>query len=72
MPRALASFHRQSGLAVVPVACDYLLPERGQLGRPTPGSILLSLWPEAGSLLLTSFAIREHLGLVAYRLKGWS
>jgi uncharacterized SAM-binding protein YcdF (DUF218 family) len=72
MPRALASFHRQSDLAVVPVACDYLLPERGQLGSPTPGSILLALWPDAGSLLLSSFAIREHLGLVAYRLKGWS
>jgi uncharacterized SAM-binding protein YcdF (DUF218 family) len=72
MPRALASFRRQSGLKVVPVACDYLLPARDQLGTPTAGSVLLSLWPDAGSLLLSSLAIKEHLGLLVYRLKGWS
>jgi uncharacterized SAM-binding protein YcdF (DUF218 family) len=72
MPRALASFRRQSGLQVVPVACDYLLPARDQLGTPTAGSVLLSLWPDAGSLLLSSLAIKEHLGLLVYRLKGWS
>ncbi len=72
MPRALASFRRQSGLKVIPVPCDYLLPARDQLGSPSPGSVLLSLWPDAGSLLLTSQAIKEHLGLIAYRLRGWS
>ncbi|MCP9840506.1 YdcF family protein [Synechococcus sp. J7-Johnson] len=72
MPRALASFRRQSGLKVVPVACDYLLPARDQLGTPTAGSVLLSLWPDAGSLLLSSLAVKEHLGLLVYRLKGWS
>ncbi|CAK6688432.1 YdcF family protein [Synechococcus sp. BA-124 BA4] len=72
MPRALASFRRQSGFEVVPVACDYLLPARDQLGTPTVGSVMLSLWPDAGSLLLSSLAIKEHLGLLVYQLRGWS
>ncbi len=72
MPRALATMRRGTSLTVVPVATDYLLPARGSLGTPTPGSVLLALLPDAGSLLLSTLAIKEHLGLLVYRLKGWS
>jgi hypothetical protein len=30
------------------------------------------LLPEAGALQLTTQAIKEHLGLLVYRLRGWS
>jgi len=72
MPRSLATFHRRTALEVIPVACDYLLPARTQLGAATPGSLLGSLLPDAGSLQLSTLVIKEHLGLLVYRLKGWS
>ena len=72
MPRSLATFRQRSGLQVIPVACDYQLPSRERYGRPTAGSVLLSVAPNAEALHLSSVALKEHLGLVLYRLKGWS
>jgi uncharacterized SAM-binding protein YcdF (DUF218 family) len=72
MPRSLASFQQRSGLEVVPVACDYQLPSRANYGEPTAGSVLKSLLPDAEFLYLSTVALKEHIGLAAYRLKGWS
>jgi uncharacterized SAM-binding protein YcdF (DUF218 family) len=72
MPRSLATFRQRSGLTVIPVACDYQLPTRALFGRPTPGSVFLGLMPDAQALSLSSIALKEHLGLAIYRLKGWS
>jgi uncharacterized SAM-binding protein YcdF (DUF218 family) len=72
MPRSLATFRQRSGLSVIPVACDYQLPTRALFGRPTPGSVFLGLMPDAQALSLSSIALKEHLGLAIYRLKGWS
>jgi uncharacterized SAM-binding protein YcdF (DUF218 family) len=72
MPRSLATFRQRSGLSVIPVACDYQLPTRALFGRPTPGSVFLGLMPDAQALHLSSIALKEHLGLAIYRLKGWS
>jgi uncharacterized SAM-binding protein YcdF (DUF218 family) len=72
MPRSLATFRQRSGLTVIPVACDYQLPTRALFGRPTPGSVLKGLAPDAEYLYLSSIALKEHLGLAIYRLKGWS
>ncbi|MFZ4804351.1 MAG: YdcF family protein [Synechococcus lacustris] len=72
MPRALASFKRSSGLTVIPVACDYQLPSRANYGQPTIGNTVKSLLPDAEALALSSVALKEHLGLLTYRLRGWS
>jgi uncharacterized SAM-binding protein YcdF (DUF218 family) len=72
MPRSLASFQRRSGLTVIPVACDYQLPDRAHFGRLSLGSAIQDLLPEAGALALSTVALKEHVGLLAYRLKGWS
>ena len=72
MPRSLATFRRRSGLTVIPVACDYQLPSRAAYGQTTAGSVLKSLLPEAEALNLSSVALKEHLGLAIYRLRGWS
>jgi uncharacterized SAM-binding protein YcdF (DUF218 family) len=73
MPRALASFRRLAGpLEVVPVACDYQLPDRASQGAITPASLLEDLLPDAGDLQLATVALKEHLGLLVYRLRGWS
>jgi uncharacterized SAM-binding protein YcdF (DUF218 family) len=72
MPRSPATFRQRSGLTVVPVACDYQLPDRAHYGQPTAGNTLKSLLPEAEALYLTSLALKEHLGLAIYRVRGWS
>ena len=72
MPRSLATFQRRSGLTVVPVACDYQLPDRAHYGKPTLGNTLKSLVPDAEALYLSTLALKEHLGLAIYRLRGWS
>ena len=72
MYRSLATFRQRNGLQVIPVACDYQLPNRSRYGRPTAGSLLLGLAPNAEALHLSSLALKEHLGLALYRLKGWS
>jgi len=72
MPRSLATFRQSSGLSVIPVACDYQLPNRAAYGTPTAGSVIKSLLPDAEALHLSTIALKEHLGLAIYRLKGWS
>ena len=72
MPRSLATFRRRSKLEVIPVTCDFLLPGRQHHGKPTPGSVVQDLLPDAGALYLSSVALKEHLGLALYRLKGWA
>lgn len=72
LPRALASFQRLTPLRIIPVACDYQLPDRSLYGRPTPASLLLSLLPNANALAISTASLKEHLGLLIYRLRGWA
>lgn len=72
MPRSLATFRQRTSVDVIPVACDYQLPSRALYGTPTAGSVLRSMLPDAEALHLSSIALKEHLGLVIYRLRGWS
>ena len=64
MPRALAVF-RQAGLQATPLATDrrakYPLYES-----------LLDLLPDARALEKTTTAIKEWIGLAAYRVRGWA
>ncbi|MEN9767698.1 MAG: hypothetical protein RLZZ32_1658, partial [Cyanobacteriota bacterium] len=39
---------------------------------PTAGSVLLGMAPDAQALQLSSLALKEHLGLMLYKLRGWS
>lgn len=72
LPRSVASFRRLSQLEIVPVACDFRLPARSLMGRPTAASLALDLLPDAEALQQSSVALKEHLGLLVYRLRGWS
>lgn len=69
LPRSLESFERRSGLEVIPVACDFQLPERAQFGAPTAASLVMDLLPSADALELSTVAVKEHLGSLAYRLR---
>lgn len=72
MPRSLASFRQRSGLTVIPVPCDYQLPSRAHYGQPSIGNTIKGLLPDAEALYLSSVALKEHLGLAIYQLRGWS
>jgi len=72
LPRSLATLrHAAPDVRIIPVACDFQLPDRQSFGTPTLAGSLLSLLPSAEALVLTTTAMREHLGLLAYRLRGW-
>lgn len=72
LPRSLATLRRAApDLRIIPVACDFQLPERRSFGTPTLASTLVGVLPSAEALVLTTSAMREHLGLLAYRLRGW-
>jgi uncharacterized SAM-binding protein YcdF (DUF218 family) len=64
MPRAAAAF-RKAGFVVVPAPADFLT---GWAAFDVP----LSWWPNARSMTRSDLAIREWLGLLAYRLCGWA
>ena len=64
MPRALAAF-RQTGMAVEPAPTDII---HGSIKDPFPLSVL----PDSESLDRTTKALKEWLGLIVYRWRGWA
>jgi uncharacterized SAM-binding protein YcdF (DUF218 family) len=64
MPRASATF-RRTGLTVFPVPTDFITGGEDQ-------GWALSLLPSAGALTDSAGAIKEWLGIAAYRVRGWS
>ena len=67
MPRAEATFRRVE-LTVIPAATDYL-PRSLRLSR---ASGLLWFIPTVGGLSVSSRSLREYLGLLVYRARGWA
>lgn len=71
MPRALQIFLRQ-GIEAIPAPTDFLVTEL-ELEEPkvSPQATLLSLLPTADQLDKTTRVIKEYIGTVVYRLRGW-
>ncbi len=67
MPRALAVF-QSLGVDAIPAVTDIMV---AQYDVPDTHPVVLDWLPNAQSLLLTTLAIREHLGMWAYRWLGW-
>jgi uncharacterized SAM-binding protein YcdF (DUF218 family) len=64
MPRSVAIF-RQEGMQVTPVATDYLTG----WGQP---ELVFQLLPDAEALARSKIALREWMGLIVYRIRGWA
>lgn len=63
MPRALSTF-KKVGFEVIPAPADF----RTGWGEPEP----VARWiPAADSLALSDLALKEWLGRLVYRLRGW-
>jgi len=63
MPRALATF-RTLGITAIPSPTDYLEVDRKNFE-------IKDFLPNIDALGDTSLAVREYLGIMAYRWRGW-
>ena len=71
MPRSMAIF-KHLGIDTIAAPTDYHISQ-SELDQPNSQteSIILSFFPTDGDLATTTQALREYLGLLVYKLKGW-
>lgn len=71
MPRSLQIFRRQ-GIEAIPAPTDFLVTQQ-EIAEPNSSfqATLLSLLPDADRLDKTTRALKEYIGMVVYRLRGW-
>ena len=71
MPRSVLIFHRQ-GIEIIPAPTDFLISKQKlQENSHSLESKVISFFPNADSLHNTTKAIKEYIGTVVYRLRGW-
>jgi len=70
MPRSLAIF-KKINIAAIPAPTDFIASSDFQYLNNTPQATLLNLLPEAERLHQFTRALKEYVGLVVYRLRGW-
>jgi len=71
MPRSLLIFKRQ-GIAAIPAPTDFLVTANDlQAQHGTLQATVLNLLPDADQLQQSTRALKEYLGIVVYRLRGW-
>ena len=72
MPRAVGVFKRL-GIEVIPAPTGYI-STRGNVNMSLgndPANFLISLLPSADNLKTTTRMIKEYIGILIYRLRGW-
>jgi uncharacterized SAM-binding protein YcdF (DUF218 family) len=71
MPRSLAIFKHQN-IETIPAPTDFLVTkgEIESIGK-TPKSAILNLLPDSRYLEHFTLALKEYIGMVVYRLRGW-
>lgn len=71
MPRAVGLFEKL-GIEVIPIPVDYSVT-RAELssGQQDWLGKVLGFLPSSGNLSATTNAIKEYIGMVIYRLRGW-
>lgn len=71
MPRSIAIFRRQN-IDAIPAPTDFLISDRNLIEyRHSSKSRILHLIPRSESLDRTTQALKEYIGILIYRLKGW-
>jgi uncharacterized SAM-binding protein YcdF (DUF218 family) len=71
MPRSLLIFQKQN-IDVIPAPTDFLVSS-GELEEltSTPKSAILNLIPDTNNIDKFTSALKEYIGIVVYRLRGW-
>lgn len=71
MPRSLLIFKHQ-GIAAIPAPTDFLVSNNQlQALSSSPQATLLNLLPDSDRLEHFTRALKEYVGLLVYRLRGW-
>ena len=71
MPRSVAIF-RKLGIEVIPAPTDYLVTKEDFEGvNATLQARLIALFPDAVALDQFTVAMKEYVGFLFYRLRGW-
>jgi uncharacterized SAM-binding protein YcdF (DUF218 family) len=71
MPRSLRIF-QHLGIDAIPAPTDFLVTQQElEESNSSPQATILSLVPDTDRLDLTTQALKEYLGMVVYRLRGW-
>jgi len=69
LPRSLAIFKRQ-GIDAIPAPTDFITIEQDSEEVTWQGA-LLDFLPDVGRLADSTRALREYIGIIIYRLRGW-
>ena len=72
MPRSVAIFQRQ-GFEVIPAPVDFLATweEEGRTAEVGVDGWLLKVFPNSERLEYSTRALREYIGMLVYRMRGW-
>ena len=72
MPRAFAVY-KKLGLDVVPAPTDYTVTKGdwSRLWEPNLATQFFNFFPSVGNLSATTNAIKEYLGIMVYKFRGW-
>lgn len=72
MPRSVGLFEKQ-GIKVIPAPADFNVPdyEWEDLWHGSAASQIINFLPNAGSLSQTTSSLKEYIGLLVYKLRGW-
>jgi uncharacterized SAM-binding protein YcdF (DUF218 family) len=70
MPRSMLIFNKQ-GIQASPAPTDFLISDRS---TKTTGwqDVVIDIFPDAEQLYLSTRALKEYIGILIYRLKGWA
>ncbi len=72
MPRSLLIFNRL-GIDVIPTPTDFIITESDMKDLVgTPKAAILSFLPDVENLNQVTSALREYVGIIVYRLRGWA
>jgi uncharacterized SAM-binding protein YcdF (DUF218 family) len=71
MPRSMALFRAQ-GIDPIPAPTDFTVTSAGWAElTSSPSAFMVNLLPNASSLSLTTNVLKEYIGMLAYKLRGW-
>ncbi|MFW6296049.1 MAG: YdcF family protein [Halothece sp.] len=71
MPRSLKIFQKQ-GIDAIPAPTDFRVSQQDlQEINNTPEAMILNILPDSDRLATTTKVIKEYIGTVVYRLRGW-
>lgn len=70
MPRSMMIFQRL-GIDPIPAPTDFLIDDRKTTAQSWQ-DVILNLFPDAEQLYITSRTMKEYVGILIYRLRGWA